>query len=581
MKKWFCVPTLLALCVVATCSCGKKGDECDHFYLHYEAKEPSFYEDGNIEYYICEKCSKTFDKSKKEINPADVKRRLEIFNVLDTDKPISLFGTHLDLTFDYSEVEKIINSSNQLIEKINKKNYTAVEANKCVIEINDMLKFLQGQYDIASLIADISAKSEDYQKANQIYNAYYQMQDQYYGVYVAIAKEGSYNHLFFKSYTEEEIKKFIINHSPSEGGGTGRTTTVKKIENLLNDYKAGKIEDFTALTNCVELSNQLATEKSYDNFLSYAYKNFGREYSVIDAINLGNEIVANITPLFSTISNKYDNATSDQQLSSEVIKLRNDFFGKNMDFLRDYAKTMGNEYKENFRKFFMEGRYYFSDIDNPNTTGYTANYLTKGNLIFLSKNYQSMLVFTHEFGHFNANEVFGTGVSLDLNETHSKTNELMLVSFMRNCTNFSKELINGFLLNTLYYAINEVLLDFAVNELENFIYTNTFTEETLKNKWTELLDKYGAKLFRDKFDYMYKVLMNYRGYYISYGTAGLAALQLFSKSLENFSNASDSYRSLYTKDSDDEKFKKSLQNAGLFDVFSNDSFNLISKISNI
>ena len=576
----------LSLCAFLVTSCGQSpevpSDECNHNYNHVNAKAASFYEDGNIEHYFCDKCSKYFDLSKKEIQSNQIKVRLEIFNTLDRENPISLFGSPLELSYDETKVQEVVDESNAMITKIDSgKYYTATEAQKVITKINEQLDFLKEQFDIANLLADASGKSEDYQKQDKIYNDYYRMQDQYYGVYVAIAKEGSYNHLFFKSYTEEQIQKFIKDHSKPGGGGTSGQTTSKQIQNLLDQYKAGKVERFSAYSQLVSLSNQLATEKSYKNYLEYAYRSYQREYTVDNAIELTDRVIENITPLYTNLKTKLAKAEENETVKDSNKKLSKNFFGKNMDLLRNYARDLGNDYKVNFQKLFDEGRYYFSDVANPNTTAYTANFVSKGNVLFLSKDYQSMSSLTHEFGHFNAHYTYGDSVVLDLSETQSKGNELLFLSYIKNSNLFSDEIKKGYTYNTLCSSINSLLLDFAINELEKYAYTTSFDQTSLESKWDELLTKYGATISRNKYDYMYQVLINYRGYYVSYGVSELASLQLFAKGLTDFSVAANAYKSIYTKDGDTEKFKKSLENAGLFDVFSSESFNLIKTIENI
>ena len=577
MKTKAHILTGLSLCAFLVCSCA-----CNHEFTLVNAKEASFYEDGNIAYYTCEKCDKYFNENKKEIDKNSVKTRLPLFDTLDRENPISLFGSPLELSYDAQKVKDVVDESNAMISKINSGvYYKATEAQNVITKINEQLDFIKEQFDIANLFADASGKSEDYQKQDDIYNDYYKMQDQYYGVYVAIAKEGSYNNLFFKSYTEEQIQKFIKDHAGSGGGGTSGQGTSKKIQNLLDQYKAGKIERFEAYSQLVSLSNQLASEKSYANYLDYVYRLYQREYKVSDALDLSQKVIENITPLYTNMKEKLSNSEKDSDVKESNNKLSKNFFGKNMDLLRNYAKDLGSDYKVNFQKLFEEGRYYFSDVYNPNTTAYTANFVSKGNVLFLSKDYQSMSSIVHEFGHFNAHYTYGDSVVLDLSETQSKGNELLFLSYFKNSNSFANEIKAGYTYDTLCDSINALLLDFAVNELEYFAYNNSFDQTSLENKWVELLTKYGATISRNKFDYMYQVLLNYRGYYVSYGVSELAALQLFAKGLTDFSVAANAYESIYTKDGDSEKFKKSLENAGLFDVFSDDSFTLINTISYI
>ena len=584
MSKKAHILSLISVCAFLMSSCGETPQDPEPeepIIRHVEAKSPTFYEDGNIEYYYDTAKNKYYDSNKQEISADQIKSRLDIIDFLDRKDPIKSFGKKLKIIYKAEEVNDIISKGNALISKIEGGSYySAVDANDIITEINRLLSFTQRQYDIAYVLADASGLTADYELKTEIYNAYYNLSDEYYAVYVAMAKEGRYNDKFFPGWSQERINQYIAEHDhKGGGGGSPEKTTEQKIENLLNQYKAGKIERYTAFNDYVELAKQLASEKSYSSYLDYSYKQYGREYTVSQAKTLSNYTTNYILPLAQSFRSKLEEAEKNPDVVESNKAYKNNFFGSNIDLMRGYALTLDSSYINNFKSFFESGNYFFSNVANPNVTAYTANSQTLGRYIFASKNYQDLMSFTHEFGHYYAGTNFGNVPSLDLSETQSQGNELMLLSYLLGNNNSDSS--KAFVYQEIASMANSILIGCAINEFEDFAYNNEFTQESLEAKFIEILDKYGALVTRDKIDYMYQVILNYRGYYISYAVSGIAALELFAKSLNNYADGVTSYVSICKKESSDEKFKKSLENAGLFDVFSDDSFTLINTIKNI
>lgn len=565
----------LGLCAFLICACNKNKSE--HSFTLVEAKEPTFYEDGYQKHYKCSDCTKVFNLNKEEVSLESLKVRLPLFETLNQEDPITLFGKELKLEYNAAEYEQLVADSNAMIQRINSKlHYTAVDANDLIKRINTMLPILFEQYDVAYILADASGASADYDKKNEIYKAYYGLQDQYWALYVAIAKEGSYNDKFFSGKTQEEINKFIEDHSPKEGsGGSTTITTSEKMEMLLNDYKAGKFERYQAFHDYVALAKQLAEEKKADNYLAYKYKQNGRDYTIEKAMDLSGYVTTYLTPLRTSLREKLSILEQDQEIKKSRTALEKNFFGKNIDLLREYSLTLGSPYKENFQSFFEGGNYFFSNVDNPNVTGYTATNASFGRIIFLSRGYQSLMTFTHEFGHYNAGEVFGGTSSLDLLETHSQGNEMLLLSYIKNSSLIEPKVAQAFTYEELAAHINDVLIGCVVNELENYAYTTDFDQTSLENKFEELIEKYGANITRNHQDFMYQVLLNYQGYYISYAVSAVAAIELYVKATDNFTSGVSAYKSIFTKDSSNEEFTLSLSNAGLIDIFDENAYKTI------
>ena len=159
---------LISLCAFLVCSCDNKG--CNHNYGFIEECAPTFYEDGNEEFFTCSKCHKYFDKDKNEISEKDTVKKLELFYKLDKTEPQMMFGKDISISYKAEETQALFSEGAALIIKINNHQYTAIEANNYIVKLNNRLSFVEDQYYKASILADAYAGKEDYETKNLIYN---------------------------------------------------------------------------------------------------------------------------------------------------------------------------------------------------------------------------------------------------------------------------------------------------------------------------------------------------------------------------------------------------------------------------
>lgn len=436
-------------------------------------------------------------------------------------------------------------------------------------------------YDTATILAHSYNTSETLTIQNDIYNAYYKLRDAYYDVYVALAKDGKYNSTFFKGYTQQQIQNFIQEHSPTGQGGTHEETTSQKMENLLNKYYAGDIDRYSAYKQYTVLSHDFATEQNKDNYLEYAYAANGREYTVSESTQFANYVKQYILSLYYNVASKLNTSYQTQGVEQEVMTFKRNFFGSKLGLITEYSQYVGGDYNKNYKGIFEKGNYYLSNISNPNVTAYTTSYSTGDGepYIFMSGDYQDTFTFMHEFGHYVSEFTFGGVTSLDLAEVQSQGNELMFLSYLRDKNKLDSKIVKALAQYMIVNTLNSVIIGSAINELEQFTYVVDFDQTSLESKWDSIARAYGLGSGYDYLDYMYTVLLNYRGYYISYAVSAVAALQIFIKALNDLDDGKEAYLSICKKDSSNERFKKSLENADLYSVFSEDAFKSINTLS--
>ena len=191
------------------------------------------------------------------------------------------------------------------------------------------------------------------------------------------------------------------------------------------------------------------------------------------------------------------------------------------------------------------------------------------------------MITIHEFGHYSADLTFGSITSLDLAEVQSQGNEMMFMAYLQENNLIDEDIVDSYVYNEIWNITSTVLVGCAINELEQYAYTQTFTQDSLESKWNEIQTRYGFESGSSSSDYMYRVLLNYHVYYISYAVSALASLQIYAKSLVSLTDAKTAYNSICKKESKNERFLDSLTNAGLGSIFEESSYQLIASIDDL
>lgn len=556
-----------------------------HAYVKHKAQEPTMISGGNKVYYTCKRCDCFFDEQKNTCTKEDVIYPSPSYDYLDSVDPVWIMHGNLEIIYTTAEYNNLMNSIQSC--KTGMQNNTTTYANIDAM-FDDLQYFFDhvgDDYRKAEIIANSTANPTDYALESEIYNAWMDSYNAYYLFMAALCRATNYRTHYFgdrgSSYFEQQAQLY------EAYANTESSEAEKEMNSILNDYKAGKITRFNAISSYVKKANDYAESHGGSDYLSFAYQNiYGREYSVADTNQLGNYIANYIKPLYLQLTSRlqnfenraYDNLDY-EYARDEAVAISNNFFGGYLTSLYQYADYLGDDYLNNFVNFFDTGSYYFSNKYNNNITGYVSSFSDGTPYMFLGRDYQSVTTFIHEFGHYNAALTFGGLTSYDLAETQSQGNEMLYYSYLLD--NCLEELTGEyFIMNEISSMVYTVIIGYAINELEKYVYTNeNFTQSQLENKWIQIGNDLGFNFGDTRFiNYMYDVLLNYQGYYISYAMSAIASLEIFAVGRNDYTKATKAYKSIYKKDSPSENFIDSLNNAGISYVFSADAYILISQI---
>lgn len=551
-----------------------------HNYFFVSAAQESFEEDGNVDHYECHRCHKYFDTDKNEVDKDKVVKRLQIYELAESKDPVFAIHGPIDFDYDNDYINDLYSRSDQAISFLLAKNssFTYSKAERLLNELNDAFYSVSNAYSNASLTANMYNRPSDYDTLNQIGTAYYWLYAYFYYVYAAIAK----SHLAYSFFgiTDSETAQSYYNYYQSladsflYGGG-------QEVDQIINDYKSGKLDRYTALSQYIKAANKEGKSNGYSNYIEYAYPRiYGREYSVSDTDNLYEYISDYIIPLYQNVESKVLLWTIKSDYAAAVkynTDFNNLFYGNYLSELTEYADYLGGKYKTDYVNYFEKGYYYYSNIDNDNITAYVASQNDGTPYMYMSKNYQQVTTFIHEFGHYNAAFEYTGSSSYDLAETQSQGNEMLFYSYIAQNKIEDDKTRKYFLNAQIDGILGTVVVGVAINELERYAFTHEdFTKDEIEAKWCEIADKFGIG---GDLNYMYDVLLNYHCYYISYAVSAVASLQIMATSLNDLDAAKSMYKSICKYDRYGPTFTTAIQRAGMYDVFSKEAYELIGSMS--
>lgn len=407
---------------------------------------------------------------------------------------------------------------------------------------------------------------------------------------------GDIKQIFYKGLTNDEILDYIGINYPDD-----YYQKKKRLSELESNYLALDEKSETYLDEIdeifveyVNLGNEFVDiyyDGIYDNYYDYMFKEvYGRDYRPKDTYGFYDNIMDYILPLSSFIEAKYDeirDELDDDSLELLDTIISGDSFTECFDIIEAYKDYMGGDFKNVFDDLFKDGGNYYISYDND---GYSGAYVET--LGIESKDYYPIAFFgphnhdsstiIHEFGHyFNGYINRNDNSPMDLFETHSQADEYLFYQFLFQELFKDNEALADALKCYFLQDDYEYLVYFAmVSEVERLCYEKDNLQlGDLKNICHELYTKNtGLNVFgpteRSLYRYTQNVTMYSPGYYISYATSLIGALNINRIAEDNFNDAKDSYYKLINHNGID-GYVDVYEYAGLKNPFEEDTFKYI------
>lgn len=397
--------------------------------------------------------------------------------------------------------------------------------------------------------------------------------------------ESAYREEFFSDWTEEELE-MMRNYTPEQMEVENQLEAVKAEYRMFTEFellqKTGEI-----YLQVIDLNNQLAQLKGYDNYVDYAYAEvFDRDYTPDDMEDMRAYVKEYLIPLLGVLHGDFYaslNWLSESEYNFLINFLYNDYDSLGSSAFNDYMKLLPEELGTAMMDAIVNKNAVFSDDEEKSNAGAYANYLTgEGHPIcYFGPGYQDTLTVLHELGHYCAmylNE--GHDGSMDIAETHSQGNEYLFISYV-----YTKRASSSYDVMVKYRLFSDVLtvvMSTIVDEFEQYVYTHEITDPAeLDEIMNQIRDSYASKETLDSYGvvdlnkYWKLVAIEQECYYISYGVSALASMQLFGMANENFDEAVAAYKIIVHAPSEDLGFTAMLEAAGLLSPFDEALYEMI------
>ena len=329
------------------------------------------------------------------------------------------------------------------------------------------------------------------------------------------------------------------------------------------------------LVELVDVRNQYARSKGYDNYAVYAYEvEYARDYTMDQAQTLYEQVKTEIAPLLQDmyLPMVYNSTLDLALLEPYTSNLTQE---EMLDLVEPYMNEISSEYAALFR-YMRQGN--LADIgpsDTKLSVGFTTALPAYSSAVMFNcpdGTYYDIETLTHEFGHYaeyclSSDQGNGSDC-VDVAEMNSQMLELLFLKF---ADDMFAQGGDAYRAAVLYQVTSAVVTGCLFDELQAAIYTDgDMTADEINDLAGTLAEAYGIdEMFGGDPSYTW-VMVNHTFespmYYISYATSALSSLELFLSAGEDFDAAADTYLAMVARGTG-MGYREAVAQAGLTDFF--------------
>ncbi len=372
---------------------------------------------------------------------------------------------------------------------------------------------------------------------------------------------------------------YAINPEVEFGGKT------YNLESLVEAYYAGEISQFSIsfLLNqvlseikaaaadiyfrMIENNKKYAEIEDYDNYMDFAFKvGFSRAYTPEDALETCNEIREKLFPyrsLMEAYDNTYVQMTAQESLKNGIIET----FG-------EYIDNFGPEFRESY-DYMVKTESCVIIPSQESQTSFTSELKTLGMpFICMTESTDKlweMETLIHEFGHYNSmywrDLKESTMSNLDLEETYSQGMEYLFAYYYPELYGDAGK---GAELKHLGATLSLLYSGSMIAESEMTAYSGNYKDPSeLADALDAIFTKYYPGNESTLYWYIVPHIFQSPGYYFSYVSSALSALEIYENSKENYAEALDKYIELIKNVN--EPFETALEKSGFTSKWTSES----------
>lgn len=445
------------------------------------------------------------------------------------------------------------------------------------------IAYIQYYYDMSDSVA-----WENYLYAYRLYDDAHDLFWDFYH-----EAQGKENHLLavFEEVIQREYQGNLISVTPEADTYAYQMEVLEQEYNSLKNSGASDEKMFAAYKKYMQAAYGYAVSSGADHYYEYAHKNIDYRNDTAAQRDLLREYVKEyLVPLCRELRAK--SKLYDQQLSRAEVTLSNQYLYSpydsfSSDHLTDYFSSLSRSSGEAMKGAFEKDRVLIGEGDHSYNH---AMVMMVGNtpICYFHEDRTTLETMSHELGHYYAHEVGDTTyASLDLRETHSTANTMLLYSYLSDTLN-SK----AFTAAELYMAYNwtyQIITSVIKDEFDERIYSShplMLKQADFERIMRELIAEYQVS---DLSNGVVDQLMTYwrrNGivYPMSnycYATANIAAFQIYLKSKDDYAAASEIYRKIVEEPENGGDFLLTLSKAGLKTPYEEQTYRELQRLATL
>ena len=335
-------------------------------------------------------------------------------------------------------------------------------------------------------------------------------------------------------------------------------------------------------------SNEIARKHGFENYYDYASKfSYKRDFGKEEREQYRAYVKEYIIPLYNEAFEWYNDAY--YSLSRKERKLvdaitYNEYNTLEEDYLNKYFESLPEDSKNSLQHMFKYETYYMTDDYSAYSGAFTVDIRTP--YCYFGPSYQDSFTVIHELGHYYADLKTDTSwLPFDLLEVHSQGNEMLFLSYLK--TELDPEMYEVLEAYKIYAFLYNIVQASLMDQFEEIVYSSAsgdgYTMEEYDQIGYEVVRSFGIAeddpLMYTLMQMLWRLVgINSPVYYLSYGTSAMAALSLYSQSLEDYDAAVEAYRILLEECEEEAGFEEMLDKAGIASVFEEDVYIQLQEI---
>lgn len=486
------------------------------------------------------------------------------------------------------EFEEKLNACRSLYNGNNAQN--ADQLKRELYALNTLLVNIQAQRDIAYVLycCDLSSNAA---KENYLYaQAAYSNADQAFWSFLEEAQDdrnslGNIIHDFLEAEYPVRVS--------AEGDPYYYSNQMAAIEAEFIRYGGkGSLEEiFPLYMDYLDKATQYAQCYGYDNYYDYANKlEYMRDYSKTEREEFRNFVKLYLIPLCKKLqtqtSVRYGQLLDSQhELFDELVESAYNASSKN--YLTAYFKSLPPSARSAMLEA-LETDHILVGQHPRSCAGAFVTVIGNTPICYFHEDNMQLNVVSHELGHyyFLSKAPFSfDSVSLDLMETHSQANSVLLYSYLLNDTKATKG-IGAYVTYELYNMVYQAILCTIQDEFDEAVFgtgQSSYTQEELAELMDDLIEEYGVADISDQMvqqlsAYWQRSDISLVGYDLSYAVAAVVAMQIYRMSCTDYEKAVECYRILIEDVNSTEGFQKALVCAGIESPFLGSTYGNLEEI---